>query len=223
MSFADWSTTASANGSVLGVNIAENCPPSNVNDAIRAALAQIRAAINPALDDFLSSTSLSSARSALGVASPDSSSSLTAFGNLTNAANKVPYMTGSDTWSTADFTSFGRSVVACGNAAALNTLLGAEGASGTFGTNSIDVRMAIGTNTLCIKGGSGTLAANTTGTLSFGVTFAVAPVCIVTGGDSDVQSEGQIRISANPTTTGVAIINAGPASGTYNWVALGRV
>jgi hypothetical protein len=223
MSFADWSTTASANGSTLGTNIAENCPPSNVNDAMRAIMAQLRSAINPALDSFLSSTSLSSARSALGVASPDSSASLTAFGNLTNAANKVPYMTGSDAWTTTDFTSFGRSVVACGNAAALNTLLGASGASGTFGANSLDVRLAIGTNTLCIKGGSGTLAANTTGTLSFGVTFAVAPVCIITGGDSDVQSEGQIRISANPTTTGVAIINAGPSTGTYNWVALGKI
>ena len=224
MSFADWSTSAAANGTTLGVNIAENCPPSNVNNAIREVCAQIRTAINPVLDDFLSSTSLSSALAALGVAAPTSSTGLTNFGNLTNAANKVPYMTGSDGWSTTDFTSFGRSVVACGDAATLNTLLGGvSNTSATFGTNTLDVRLKVGSDTLCIKGGTGTLAANTTATLSFGVTFGAAPVVLVSGGDADFQSEGQIRSSAAATTTSIAIINAGPSSGTYNWIAFGKL
>lgn len=221
MSFADWSTTDANNATTLGVNIGEGCPPSNVNNAMRAIMAQMRTAINPVLDGFLSSTSLSSALAALGAGG--SSTSSTNFSNLTNAANKVPYMTGSDGWATTDFTSFGRSVAGCADAAALNSLLGAAGSSGTFSANAIDIRLAIGTNTVCIKGGSGTLGGNTTATLSFGVTYGTAPVCIVTGGDNDVQSEGQIRISANPTTTGVAIINAGPASGTYNWIAIGKL
>ena len=224
MAFSDWSTSAASNGTTLGVNIAENCPPSNVNNAMREIMAQVRTAINPVLDDFLSSTSLSSALTALGVPAPSSPTGLTAFGNLTNAANKVPYMTGSDGWATADFTSFGRSVVACGDAATLNSLLGAvANSSSTFGANTVDVRLTAGSNTFVIKGGTGTLAANTTGTLSFGVTFGAAPVVMVSGGDGDFQSEGQIRSYGVATTTGISIINAGPASGTYNWIALGRL
>lgn len=35
MSFADYSLTPDANGTIAGINIGENCPPGNVNDAIR--------------------------------------------------------------------------------------------------------------------------------------------------------------------------------------------
>lgn len=37
----DWSTTAGDNTDVGGINIAENCPASNVNDALREVMAQI--------------------------------------------------------------------------------------------------------------------------------------------------------------------------------------
>jgi hypothetical protein len=224
MAFSDWSTTASSNSTTLGVNIGEGCPPSNVNNAIRQVMADMRTAISPTLAAFLASTSLSQARSALEVASPTSSASLTAFGNLTNAANQLPYMTGSDAWATTDFTSFGRSVVATGDANALNTLLGAVGlTSATFGSGTIDLRLKLGADTLCIKGGSGTLGANSTTTLNFGVTFATAPVCIVCGGDNNTSNEGDIRSSGVATTTGIAIINAGPGVGSYNWLAIGKL
>lgn len=35
MSFSDYSTTPGANTTVGGVNVGENCPPANVNNAIR--------------------------------------------------------------------------------------------------------------------------------------------------------------------------------------------
>ncbi len=35
MPFSDYSTDPNANGSIAGINIAENCPPGNVNDALR--------------------------------------------------------------------------------------------------------------------------------------------------------------------------------------------
>jgi microcystin-dependent protein len=69
LAFSDWSTTAASNGTVLGVNIAEGCSPANVNNAIRQAMADIRAAIDPTLAAFLASTSLDQARTALGVPS----------------------------------------------------------------------------------------------------------------------------------------------------------
>jgi hypothetical protein len=43
MSYLTWSTTASANVTVNGVNIAENCPPANINNAVREVMAGVAA------------------------------------------------------------------------------------------------------------------------------------------------------------------------------------
>jgi len=44
--FLDWDTTANNNTDVGGINIAEGCPPSNINNAIREAMAQLRAGVD---------------------------------------------------------------------------------------------------------------------------------------------------------------------------------
>jgi hypothetical protein len=51
---------------------------------------------------------------------------LTALAGVTVAADKVIYATGADAFSTADFTAYGRSLVAVANEAALKTLINAE-------------------------------------------------------------------------------------------------
>src|SRR5689334_15830076 len=43
MAFSDYSTTPSANTSIQGINIAENCPAANVNNVIRQLAADGRA------------------------------------------------------------------------------------------------------------------------------------------------------------------------------------
>ena len=42
MAVSDWSTTASANTTLNGINIAEGCPPGNLNDAVRNIMADVR-------------------------------------------------------------------------------------------------------------------------------------------------------------------------------------
>ena len=104
MAFGDWSTTAASNGTTLGVNIAENCPPSNVNDAIRKVMADLRTAVHPTLDTFLASTTLAQARTALGVSG--GSTSANNFFGLTHTANKIPVMAAADAWTQADTNQF---------------------------------------------------------------------------------------------------------------------
>lgn len=41
--FLSWDTVANSNSDVGGINIAEGCPPSNINNAIREVMAQLRA------------------------------------------------------------------------------------------------------------------------------------------------------------------------------------
>lgn len=42
MAIADYSTTPSLNISVNGINIAENCPAANINNAIRQIMADVK-------------------------------------------------------------------------------------------------------------------------------------------------------------------------------------
>ena len=41
MSYLTWSTTASANVTINGINIAEGCPPANMNNAVREVMAGV--------------------------------------------------------------------------------------------------------------------------------------------------------------------------------------
>lgn len=43
MSVSDWSATADENTSIDGINIAEHCPAKNMNDALRAVMAALKA------------------------------------------------------------------------------------------------------------------------------------------------------------------------------------
>lgn len=55
MAYTDWSTTASANVTVNGFNIAEGCPPGNTNNGLREIMAGV-AQLNedlPETDGFM--------------------------------------------------------------------------------------------------------------------------------------------------------------------------
>jgi hypothetical protein len=224
LALADWSSVADDNTTTLGVNIAEGCPAANVNNALRKAMADVAGGVNVSLlGTFLASTTLAQARTALGVT--EGSASQTAFAALTNAANLIPYMTGSDAWATTSLTSFARTVLDDGDAATARTTLGALGlTSASFGSNTIDVRVSLGNgDTLVLKGGTGTLGGDSTATLSYGVTFSSAPVVIVSGGPSDTASEGSVHNYGTPGTTSASIINTSGLTNTYTWLALGKL
>jgi hypothetical protein len=168
MAIEDWSPTAANNSTVLGVNIAENCPAANVNNALRQLMADVAGGINfDILGDFLASTSLSSARSALGVSGGSTSASN--FGNLTNQANKVPYMQGGDAWATTDLTSYARTLIAAGDASTARTILGISGSSSSVNGSASSGWIAIGNLKLQWK--DATAAGGTSTTVTFPTAF----------------------------------------------------
>ena len=66
MAFSDWSTTAASNTSIGGISIAEGCPPSNLNNAAREMMAQLRAAFAPGLSAFFVAADPTAALGILG-------------------------------------------------------------------------------------------------------------------------------------------------------------
>lgn len=58
MSVADWSTTPSANTTISGIDIAENCAAGNINGAIRQLMADVRVFYNgvPATANLVTKT-----------------------------------------------------------------------------------------------------------------------------------------------------------------------
>lgn len=212
MAFSDWETVAASNSTTLGVNIAEGCPAANINNALREIMAQTRSAIHPTLDAFLSSTSLSSARSALGVSGGSTSSNN--FGALTNTANKVPYMTGSDNWATADFTSFGRSLVATGNAAAALALLGISsgGGSSSISASGGYIVLPFGSTNFKFVWVDGTAAGETSTSISYPSAFSSWSRAICTGGTSSPTAEQNNPFVASTSTTAANIYNSRAAS-----------
>lgn len=224
MALTDYDPVAANNATVLGVNIGEGTTaPSSVNNAVRQLCADLAGGINLSLlSTFLTSTTLAQARTALGVT--EGGASQTAFAALTNSANKVPYMTGSDAWSTADFTSFARTLVACGDASAAQTVLGIGSGSVTFVaasfTNPGYVKLAINGINFLAQWGTVTLGANSDGTITFPTAFSSFSVTVVSGGPGGSGDAGSIH-SRSSSTTSASISNTSGGSLTGQWIAVG--
>ena len=141
---------------------------------------------------------------------------LTAFGALAGAANKLPYFTGADAFALADFTAFGRSLAGLADADALTALVGgiAVDASSLASPGYIEFQ-----NGLKLQWGSGALGSNALAVINYPVAFTSFAIPIVSGGNASTGIEGDI-LAYSTTLTQASIKNSGTA-GNYFWFAVG--
>jgi hypothetical protein len=120
---------------------------------------------------------------------------------------------------------YGRSFLTLADAAAGLNLLTALGfVSASFGAGTLDVRIRLNaTDTLMIQGGTGSLAGNTLSSVAFPVPYSVAPVCVICGGDNNINNEGDIHPYAVASTASIQIVNSTDSSGVYTWLAIGKL
>jgi hypothetical protein len=145
--------------------------------------------------------------------------SLVALGGLAYAANKIILSTGADTFELADITPFGRGLLAATDSSDLAAdadLLAVNEAATSLASPG---RLVL-TNGLKLQWGTGTLAANTLGTITYPVAFTTFAIPIVSGGDNSTGREGDV-VAYGTTLTQAQIKNSSGASGTYFWLAVG--
>lgn len=216
----DWSTSAGSNTTVDGINIAEGCPPANINNAIRSVMAFARNTFSNALKPFLAgSAALPLANG--GTGSTTASAARTAFGLGTMATQDASAV-----------------AITGGTIAGLGTAL-AIASGGTGATTASTALAAIGglgvtansfaspgyikfTNGLILQWGFVSVAADGAANATFPTPYTSFVVPIVSavalsGSTTNSQNTGY----ASNTLTTLTVWNADDRTVSVPWFAVG--
>lgn len=208
MAFSDYSTDPDSNTTIGGYGCGENSTsPASVNNILRQL-----AADGKALADIVSGG---------GTGTQPLDATLTALAAITFAANKGLYATGDDAFSTYDLSSFGRTWGGLADAAAARTTLGAVTITAASLANPGYVKINVSGTDLILQWGTGSIGANTTGSINFPTSFATFAVCLVSGGPTGSSSEGDVHPTAAASTSAQAIVNSAPNTAFYSFFAVG--
>jgi len=216
----DWSTTASSNGTVDGINIAEGCPPANINNAIRSAMAIIRSTFASGLQTFLAgSTALPVVNGGTGATTAAGIRSAAGLGSIaTQNANAVA-ITGGTISGLSSALAIASGGTGATTASAALTALGGLGVSSYSFASPGYIKF---TNGLLFQWGSASVGADSSAT----VTFPVAYTTVATPNVSAVALSGSTTNSQNTgyvshTLTNLTIWNADDRTVTVPWIAIG--
>lgn len=127
MAVEDWFTTASDNVAVGGINIAENCPAGNVNNAIREMMAEIKTWTGEA--SFQAE-----------------SANLTAIAELPFIADHLMLMTGTSAVAGQFISNFMKALLSTADAITLCNAIGAVRVAGITLANPGYLRLQVGSN-----------------------------------------------------------------------------
>lgn len=211
MTVESWSTTAASNTALGAVSIAEGWSPADVNNAIREMMAQIATWRDGAIADLGSAADYQPL-----------DATLTDFAALTTAADKLPYADGSDSFTTTDFTAFGRTLVALASYSALRTGLGAVTVTASSIANPGYIDFDISGTSLKLNWGSGSLSGNTNGeTVSYASAYSSFAIPIINGGNSQTGTEGNVTPYSGGLSSFTIKNSGGNPTASYWWIAVG--
>lgn len=206
MAFSDYSATAGSNTSIAGIDISENCSPANINNALRALMADAKTFDTAAAD---------------GSAYQPVDATLTALAGVTTAANKLIYATGADAFATTDITAYGRSLLGLASAAALATDVGAVTVTSSSLSANGFLKLNIGGTNFIIQWGSSSAVANDSTTISYPTAFSSFSRAVVSGArqQSNAQDNNPGVTACNLTSFNV--YSAADQSVPIFWLAVG--
>jgi len=192
MAVSDWSTTASENSTIGGINIAEMCPAGNINNAIRELMAEAKVKFNT-IDGAL----------------PAANPILTAFGSQTLAADKLSYATGASTFATTTLTAFARSLLDDPDAATACLTLGTIRPVQIILANPGFIKLQIGANQyFCIAWGSISVPPNASTVFNYAAAFPNASYPVVSGATIDVSATENDPGVIGSSATGMTVFSA---------------
>lgn len=216
----DWSTTASSNGTIDGINVSENCPPANINNSIRSMAAIIRNSFSSALQTFLAgsaplpianggtnSTSVSGIRFTLGIKGmglQDANAVAITGGTISGLSTPLPVASGGTGAATA--------------AAAL-AAIGGLSATAFSSASPGYVKLS---NGLILQWGSTTVSPDSSSSVTFPQTLTswcvpVVSAVSLSGSTTNSQNTGYV----SNTLSTLTIWNADDRTVTVPWFAIG--
>jgi hypothetical protein len=94
MAVQDWSTTAGSNTTVDGIDIAENCAAANINNAIRAVMANVRAGVASKGTDITAAASIDLGAATGQFVDVTGNTGISAFGTAAAGTTRLVRFTG---------------------------------------------------------------------------------------------------------------------------------
>jgi len=203
MAVGDWSTEPGANTTIGGINIAENCPAGNINNAIREMMSEIAAW----------------ATSVLASIQPENPK-VTALAALAGGDGQLPVFNGPNSFQQIATTAFMRGLFSAADGPSVATAIGAVRLVALTLADPGYVRFQVGPNQyIQIAWGSATFAANGGTNILYAANFPNAGFPLVSGAvlNTSAQDNGPDAVGGTAAANGFSAFSAanGPVTGYY--------